>query len=45
MTNTFTILSKYTDRRLHFIDNYINNEIQNGNIEFSLFKPTSLENT
>lgn len=45
MYNVFKIQSKFKNRKMNKIDEFIFEEIKQGNIEFSLFKPTSLENS
>jgi hypothetical protein len=45
MYNVFKIQSKFNNRKMNKIDEFIFEEIKQGNIEFSLFKPTSLENS
>lgn len=45
MYNIFKIQSQFTNRKMNKIDEFIFQEIKQGNIEFSLFKPTTLENS
>lgn len=45
MYNVFKIQSKFKNRKMNVIDEFIFNEIKQGNIEFQLFKPTTLENS